>query len=201
MLYIFSFWHHVYGFKRHFCYGRLIDESTHQFQLSLLWKSLLLQPLCWHCAECAVHHERNVREEQRPYMWREQAIIEWSYQVNSVVACCHNEKLRIHATWAFGSQENGAVTRMWRSCCMKPSQKECVVGAVHCKKEGMLLQPLLALHWMRVCEEQHSYTRREQAIIEWSRQVNSIVACCHSIKLCAHAARAFRLQHYLPLKK
>jgi len=23
-----------------------------------------LQPLCWHWAECAVHHERNVREEQ-----------------------------------------------------------------------------------------------------------------------------------------
>ena len=25
---------------------------------------------------------------------------------------------------------------------MKPSQKECGIGAVHCKKEGMLLQPL-----------------------------------------------------------
>ena len=23
-----------------------------------------LQPLCWHCSECAVHRERNVREEQ-----------------------------------------------------------------------------------------------------------------------------------------
>jgi len=28
--------------------------------------------------------------------------------------------------------------------------------------------------------------RREQAIIEWSRRVISIVACCHSVKLCAH---------------
>ena len=27
---------------------------------------------------------------------------------------------------------------------------------------------------------------------EWSRRVISIVACCHSAKLCAHAARAFR---------
>ena len=42
-----------------------------------LRKFVLLQPLrC--CAECAVHHERNVHEEQHyiQYMWREQAIIE-----------------------------------------------------------------------------------------------------------------------------
>ena len=37
---------------------------------------------------------------------------------------------------------------------------------------------------------------REQAIIEWSWHVNSIVACCHSAKLCAYAARDFRSQHY-----
>jgi len=32
---------------------------------------------------------------------------------------------------------------------------------------------------------------REQAITEWTRRVISIVTCCHSLKLCAHAARAF----------
>ena len=36
---------------------------------------------------------------------------------------------------------------------------------------------------------------REQAIIEWSRRVISIVACCHGAKLCAYAARDFRSQH------
>jgi len=35
---------------------------------------------------------------------------------------------------------------------------------------------------------------REQAIIEWSWHVNSIVACCHSAKLCAYDARDFRSQ-------
>ena len=35
---------------------------------------------------------------------------------------------------------------------------------------------------------------REQAIIEWSRRVISIVACCHGAKLCAHAARDVRSQ-------
>jgi len=42
----------------------------------------------------------------------------------------------------FRSQQNGAVTRMWRSCYVKPSQKERAIGAVRCKKEGMLLKPL-----------------------------------------------------------
>jgi len=32
---------------------------------------------------------------------------------------------------------------------------------------------------------------------EWSRRrVNSTVACCHSVKLCAHAVRAFRSQQH-----
>ena len=37
----------------------------------------LLQPLRWCCADCVIHHERDVREEQKhiAYAWREQAII------------------------------------------------------------------------------------------------------------------------------
>ena len=35
---------------------------------------------------------------------------------------------------------------------------------------------------------------REQAIIEWSRRVISIVGCCHCVKLCAHATRDFLSQ-------
>jgi len=38
------------------------------------------------------------------------------------------------------------------------------------------------------------YKWREQAIIEWLRRGISIVACCHSVKLCAHTARDFRSQ-------
>ena len=37
----------------------------------------------------------------------------------------------------------------------------------------------------------HLCTWSEQAMTEWSRRVISIVACCHSVSLCAHAARAF----------
>ena len=56
----------------------------------------MLQPLRWCCVDCVIHHERDVREEQHhtgTYMWHEQAIIEWSWHVNSIVACCHSAKL------------------------------------------------------------------------------------------------------------
>jgi len=29
--------------------------------------AMVLQPFRWRCVECAVHHERDVREEQHPY--------------------------------------------------------------------------------------------------------------------------------------
>jgi len=40
----------------------------------------------------------------------------------------------------------------------------------------------------------HMYMWREQAITKLSRRVISIVACCHSVKLCELPARAFRSQ-------
>ena len=40
-----------------------------------------------------------------------------------------------------------------------------------------------------------TYTWHEKAIIEWSWHVISIVACCHSMKLCAYAAQDFPSQH------
>jgi len=173
----------------------------------------VLQPLRWCCIKCVIHHERDVREEQHhTYMWHEKAIIEWSWHVNSIVACCHGAKLCAHAAQDFRSQQSGAVTRMWRSCQGQPSHKERAIGVARCKKEGMMLQPL---RWCCVkCvihneqdvreEQHHTYMWHEQAIIEWSWHVNSIVACCHSAKLCAHAARDFRSQHlelYKILKK
>jgi len=49
------------------------------------WRRAWLQPLGWHCAECAVHHERNVREKQHhTYVARIQAII----VISSGELCC-----------------------------------------------------------------------------------------------------------------
>ena len=66
---------------------------------------LLLQPLRWCCVDCVIHHEQDVREEQHhTYMWREQAITEWPWHVNSIVACCHGAKLCAYAARDFRSQ-------------------------------------------------------------------------------------------------
>jgi len=39
--------------------------------------------------------------------------------------------------WPFQSQQSGALT----GCggLVQPSEKECAIGAIHCKKEGMLV--------------------------------------------------------------
>jgi len=63
-------------------------------------------------------------------------------RVISIVACCYSVKLYTHAARAFQLQQNDAVTMMWRSCQLQLSQKECAIGAAHCEKEGMLLQPV-----------------------------------------------------------
>jgi len=39
----------------------MIYEETEQ-------RYTVLRPLRWRCVECGIHHERDVREEQRPYI-------------------------------------------------------------------------------------------------------------------------------------
>jgi len=78
----------------------------------------------------------------------------------SIVTCCHSAKLWAHAAQDFRSQQNGAVTRMWRSYRVQPSRKESAIGMVRCKKEGMLLQPL---QWRCVdCVIHHERDVREE---------------------------------------
>jgi len=75
----------------------------------------------------------------------------------SIVACCHSVKL---ATRDFRSQQNGAVTRMWRSCQVQPSEKE----------------PCCCDQKSRVASAQ-SFTLWQQATIEIMRCDHSIIAC------------------------
>jgi len=69
---------------------------------------------------------------------------------------------------------------------------------VYISQESSVLQPLgVALNvWFTtngMCVKNNNiYMWREQAVIEKLRRMISIVACCHSAKLSAHAARAFR---------
>ena len=131
------------------------------------------------------------------YMWRDQAIIEWSRRVISTVACCHSAKLSSHAARAF------PIATKW--CCDQDvkvvpgsafTQRTCDRCGSLWKGGDVVATFPVALRWM--CDSPRTgcarrttiYMWREQAIIEWSRRVISIVACCHSAKLCAHAAQS-----------
>jgi len=76
------------------------------------------------------------------YMWRKQVELEWVRREISIVACSHSVKRCALAARSFQSQQSGALTMMWRWYQVQPSQKKRAIGAVHCKKEGMLLQHL-----------------------------------------------------------
>jgi len=41
---------------------------TPQHKGNEIWLLKLLQPLRWRCAERMIHHERDMREEQHPYI-------------------------------------------------------------------------------------------------------------------------------------
>ena len=75
-------------------------------------------------------------------MWREQAEIRWARRGIFIVAWCHSVKLCALAAQPVWSQQTGALIRMWR-WCQAHSQTDRAMGAVHCKNEGMLLQPLI----------------------------------------------------------
>ena len=93
-------------------------------------------------------------------MWSEQAIVREIASMISIVACCHGAKLCAYAARDFRLHQNGAVTRMWRSCRVQPSHKKRAIGVVRCKKEGMLLQPL---RWCCVdCVVRHERDVREE---------------------------------------
>jgi len=76
-------------------------------------------------------------------------------------------------------------------------------GVQYFAVECTVATTLLALRWIAqftangMCAKKNTvYAWRDQATTEWSRRVIFIVACCHSAKLCALAARAFRSQQH-----
>jgi len=65
-------------------------------------EGMLLQPLRWCCVDCVIHHERDVREEQkRMYVVRTSNIrvipMEWSWWETSNNACERGEQLIVLA--------------------------------------------------------------------------------------------------------
>jgi len=78
----------------------------------------------------------------------------------------------------FPIAKNGAVTRMWRSCQVQPSQKELVIGAVQCKRRrcccyvsvGVVLKVQFTTNGMCVKIQTHR-------CMAWTSNIRVIMAC------------------------
>jgi len=132
------------------------------------------------------------------YMWREQAITEWLRCMISIVACCQCEALR---TCCSGFSDHKKMV-LWSGCGGR------AVWSLHkknvrsvwfvVKRRGCCCNRFadVALNVRfttnRMCTRNNTtHMWHKQAIIEWLQRMISIVACCHSAKLCAHAAWLF----------
>jgi len=141
-----------------FCFNkfecRLFISKFSQFafylSLSLSVISKSLAQVCSKCCNHTVSAMSNVRFAMNGMYVKNNSHIYVSQTSRNRMSmtwdlyCCllPQCEICIHSAWAFQSQQTGALTRMWRWCQVQPSQKECAIGAVHCKKEGTLLQPL-----------------------------------------------------------
>ena len=119
------------------------------------------------------------------YRWRKQTIVR-EIARHDLYYCCllpQCEALRICRS-GFRSQQNGAVTRMWRS-----SQKEYAISAVHLKMRGYccnLSIGVALIVWFTtngMCTKNNNiYMWCEQAMIEYRSVITLfiIIACCEA---------------------
>ena len=92
-------------------------ENTQKGEILHIWAAnrlAMLQPLRWCCVDCVIHHERDVREEQHhTYMWREQAIIEWSWRVIS------GDTNDVNVTIAYAESDHGMWTLLFLAATVR----------------------------------------------------------------------------------
>ena len=101
--------------------------------LCFIFYLLVLQPLCWRCVKCVIHHERDARKEQH------HVYVAWTSN-NRVISlgklcCCLLPQCKALCTCCSGFPitTKWCCDRMWKRCGVHPSQKE---RAVRCKKGG-----------------------------------------------------------------
>ena len=142
------------------------------------------------------------------YIWREKAIVAWSRRMISVVACCHSAKRSFaHLLFELSDRNKMVLWPVFEGCAVWNLHKKNVRSVRFLAKRrgcccnlsaGVALNARFTTNGMCSKNNTPIHSRwREHPIIEWSRRVISIIACCHSTKLCAHAAQAFRLQQLL----
>jgi len=160
-----------------------------EFPQQLLQTLVLLQPPCWCCVECVIHHEQDVcKEQHHMHMWHEQAIIEWSHQVISILLAA--------TVWSFAHLLLRLSDRnKW--CCDQdvkvvpdPALTKKTSNRCSLLQKGGDVVSRLVLHWMcdslwRGCARRitpHVYVAQTSNNKSDHDTVISIVTCGHSVK-------------------
>ena len=161
----------------------------------------MLQPLRWRCVECVIHHERDVHEEQQ-YIYVAQTSNNRVISAGDLYCCLLPKCEALHTCRSGFSDCNTMVLLPGCGGRAEFSLHTRNVRSVWfvVKRGDIVATSLVALRLLFDSPQTGCARRgntiwmwRKQAIIEWSRHVNSIVACCHSVKLCAYAAQAFAI--------
>jgi len=129
-----------------------------------------------------IHYERDVREEHKYIRVVRASNNKRDCDTRSLLLLAATVQSFAHMPLGISdrntskTQQNNAVTTMWRSCGVQPSHKERAIGMVRCKKEEMLLQPP---RWCCVdCVIHHKrYVRDEQKYICVVRASNNKRDC------------------------
>ena len=138
--------------------------------------------LCWMCDSPPM---RCVQRIPLIYMWCEQATLEWSWHVISVVACCYSVNLSALAAQAFQSQK----MVLWPGCEGRARcslhKKNLWSVRFNAKGGDVVATSPLVLCWKCNSPQMGCVWRsrptdawHEQATLEWSWHVVSIVVCC-----------------------
>ena len=153
-----------------------------------------------------IHHERDVREEQK-YIYVALTSNNRVILSGDLYCCLLPRSVRSFVYMPLGISDRNKMV-LWQGCGgrTKFSLHRKNVRSVWfvVKRRGYccnLSGGVALIIWFTtnvICAMNKNISIwREQAIIEWSRRVISIVACCHGAKFCAHAARDFRSQQYI----
>ena len=130
----------------------------------------MLQPLRWCCVKCVIHHERDVHEEQHhTYMWREQAMIEWSWHVNwTLLFLVATVRSFAHVPLGISDRNNSAVWSERGKSDKKTNSKCC-------------------------------YMELQNAVIEQQMLLYTNSKCCYMAHTCLSLQRKFRKGWTIPI--
>jgi len=139
----------------------------------------LSQPLRWCCVDCVIHHEREVREEQHHrYIWREQAIKQWSWRGSSA-------DINLRTIERNDQRTRRVIMACELYCCLLP---QCEALRI-CRSGFPITTPPTAVHWTwetfsikldhKLGPGIFSASRKRRKLMAWSHTLDDTCRVSH----------------------